>query len=177
MRIYLIGFMGSGKSHTGNKLAELLKIPFVDLDHKIEEQEQTTIAALFEKLGERRFRELEKKVLHQTLLQKDAVISCGGGTPCFFDNMEWMNEHGVTIYLQTSESLLVERLNREKSKRPLIVNSDENELPGIISQLLKTRLPYYELAQVIYHQRKNDEDIAGFLFQSIENKQITSTFD
>jgi shikimate kinase len=177
MRIYLIGFMGSGKSHTGKKLAELLKVPFFDLDQMIEDQQQKTISELFEKLGEDRFREIEQRTLHQTIAHKDAVISCGGGTPCFFDNMEWMNEHGVTIYLHTSEALLLERLIMERNKRPLLANSAGEELAGFINRLMEKRLPYYEQAQVIYHQRENEEDVAGFLFQYIDNKQITSTVD
>ena len=96
-RIFLTGFMGSGKSYTGRRLSEALGIPFIDLDHWIEDQEGQSIQAIFEKSGEAAFRQIEREALHQMIAYEQAVIACGGGAPCFFDNMEWMNRHGITV--------------------------------------------------------------------------------
>lgn len=169
--------MGSGKSHTGKILAEKLGIPFSDLDQEIIAGQHKSIPELFEIYGEERFREIEQKTLHQTVIFKDIVVSCGGGTPCYFNNMEWMNGHGITIYLHTSESLLFERLQKESSGRPLLANANSGELKNHIHGLLEKRLAYYQQAQVVYHQHQNDEDVAGFLHQCIQNKQITSTIE
>ena len=98
MRIYLIGFMGCGKSTWGKKLAEKLDCAFIDIDKRIEAIEGGTVAEVFKIKGEEYFRKLEAAVLRSTVLEKNAVISCGGGTPCYFDNMEWMKQRGKTFF-------------------------------------------------------------------------------
>ena len=172
MRIYLIGFMGSGKSHTGKLLAAKLGIPAIDLDEQIEVQEGKTISALFQTLGEDRFRALERQALHATSQWENAIISCGGGTPCFYDNMQWMNEHGLTIYLHTQEALLLERLQKESAVRPLLADKEQLSLAEHIHQLFQKRLQWYLQAQIVYHQHQNGDDVAGFLYQCMLNRQI-----
>src|SRR6266850_347126 len=121
MRIFLIGFMGSGKTHWGKQLAQRLKLPFYDLDEEIQAGEKKTIPQIFSEKGEEYFRMLEKELLediigdHQSL-----VISCGGGTPCFFNNIDMMKKHGTVVWLNTAINVLYDRLVKEKAKRPLL---------------------------------------------------------
>lgn len=143
MRIYLIGFMGCGKSTFGKKLAEKLDYTFIDLDKRIEAIEGGTVAEIFKLRGEDYFRRLEADVLHSTVLEKNAVISCGGGTPCYFDNMDWMSERGKTVYLHLSAENLFGRLRTRKEKRPLIANLDDAQLRDYIFQKLSERESFY----------------------------------
>lgn len=149
LRIFLTGFMGSGKSYTGRRLSEALGIPFVDLDNWIETQEGQSIQAIFNASGEAAFREIEREALHQMIEYGQAVIACGGGAPCFFDNMEWMNRHGITVYLQTPVDDLCRRLLPEMAHRPLLKGLDEQALPGFIGEKLALREPYYLQSQVV----------------------------
>lgn len=155
MNIYLIGFMGSGKSHTGQQLARALDLAFVDLDDRIETLAQCSIAQLFEQKGEAYFRELEAQALRATLADDPAVISCGGGTPCFYDNMVWIKANGLSVYLQASVSLLVQRLKKGQEHRPLIRNFNEVELNAFIGDRLKQREVFYTQAQFILNQEDN----------------------
>lgn len=148
-RIFLTGFMGSGKSYTGRRLSEALGIPFIDLDHWIEDQEGQSIQAIFEKSGEAAFRQIEREALHQMIAYEQAVIACGGGAPCFFDNMEWMNRHGITVYLQTPVAELCRRLLPEMAHRPLLKGLNEHTLPAFIGEKLALREPYYLQSQVV----------------------------
>lgn len=141
--------MGSGKSHTGRRLSEVLGIPFIDLDHWIEDQEGQSVQTIFQKSGEAAFREIEREALHQMIAYEQAVIACGGGTPCFFDNMEWMNRHGITVYLQTSVAELCRRLLPEMAHRPLLKGLNEQTLLSFIEERLALREAYYFQAQVI----------------------------
>ncbi len=148
MRIYLIGFMGCGKSTWGKKLAEKLDYNFIDLDKRIESIEGGTVAEVFKTKGEDYFRKLEADVLHSTVLEKNAVISCGGGTPCYYDNMEWMRNRGKTVYLNLSPENLFGRLRTRKEKRPLIANFDDNQLRDSIFQKLSEREAFYLQADI-----------------------------
>jgi len=148
MRIYLIGFMGCGKSTWGKKLAEKLDYNFIDLDKRIESIEGGTVAEVFKIKGEDYFRKLEADVLHSTVLEKNAVISCGGGTPCYYDNMEWMRNRGKTVYLNLSPENLFGRLRTRKEKRPLIANFDDNQLRDFIFQKLSEREAFYLQADI-----------------------------
>jgi len=139
--------MGCGKTTAGKRLANKLGWPFIDLDDRIEEQTGKTIAELFEKDGETIFRELEKKALHSTFELKHAVISTGGGAPCFFDNMEQMNRNGNTIYIELPPKVLVDRLRGAKNQRPLIKGKTDEELLVFITEALEKRSPYYKKAK------------------------------
>lgn len=167
MRIFLIGFMGSGKSYSGKRLAHALEYPFIDLDDQIEEKEQRKISEVFAREGEAIFRKIERSALHELRQFQKAVISCGGGTPCFFDNMDWMNQNGLTIYLKTPVDILVSRLESEKAHRPLL-NQIEN-LSEFIIKKIKERELYYNQASIIYEQLALDEKVHEILSKNLMN--------
>jgi len=169
MRLFLIGFMGSGKSHVGSQLAERMQLPFIDLDNQIEIAQQRLIRTIFEMDGEMAFREMERAALHELLKHQNIIIACGGGTPCFFDNMEWMNQHGITIYLEASVNILLERLESERAHRPLLKNMDDIELRQFIENKLIERNPFYNQAHLIYKITSVKEDVAGILHQQFSN--------
>lgn len=150
MRIFLIGFMGSGKTHWGKQLAAQMKIPFYDLDEVISIKENKTISELFAVAGEEAFRVREKEVL-EALIDENAsmVLSCGGGTPCFFNNIERMKKYGVVVWLNTHVEILLQRLSKEKSSRPLIKNVSDDELRTYIVRKLNERRMYYEQADIV----------------------------
>lgn len=158
--IFLIGFMGSGKSYTGARLATLLESPFADLDDQIVQNAGMSISMIFEKHGEDYFRELESNVLRQTTHFHPSVISCGGGAPCFFDNMAWMNANGITVYLKTAPELLAFRLRNETQGRPLLSKYSESQLLDFIELRLEEREPFYSQAHIIYHQNQLDQNVA-----------------
>ena len=146
-RIFLIGYMGSGKTTIGKLVAEKLGYSFVDMDTHIEEKHFNTISEIFAKVGEQQFRLLEQRCLHEVAEFDDVIISTGGGAPCFFDNMEYMNAHGVTIYLKLTAAELAERLEFiGVSKRPLLANRKVDELRRFIAEGLAKREPFYEKA-------------------------------
>lgn len=143
---FLIGFMGSGKSHWGRLLASALHRPFIDLDALIEEKAGKSIAAIFAETGEAGFRELERNQLHELDNIPPAVVATGGGTPCFFDNMARMKKTGTTIYLKVRPEILVERLKKEKTQRPLLKDTDDAGLSEFIHKRLTEREPWYSQA-------------------------------
>ena len=150
MRIFLIGFMGSGKTHWGKQLAAQMKIPFFDLDEVIVSKENKTIAEIFADAGEEAFRIKEKEVLEGLIDENPSmVLSCGGGTPCFFNNIERMKKYGVVVWLNTHIEILLQRLSKEKATRPLIKNISDEELRSYIVRKLNERKMYYEQADVI----------------------------
>lgn len=144
--IFLVGFMGSGKSHWGKIWAAAHNIDFVDLDEAVEKTAGTTVASMFENMGEDYFRMLEAKKLRNLPPNKSCIVACGGGTPCFFDNMQWMNEHGITIFLSATSQEILSRVLEEKEKRPLIKKLNESELLFFIEQKLKERDGFYTQA-------------------------------
>ena len=139
MRIFLVGFMGSGKSQMGAALAKELNVNFFDLDKEIEKKAGKDVSAIFADEGEKKFREIEKKSLVELLKQDDYVLSCGGGTPCFSDNMKKMNESGVVIYLKMSTDHLVERLEIDKDSRPMLKGKSGHELWTLVNDMLQER--------------------------------------
>ena len=149
MRIFLIGYMGSGKTSLGEKLAYKLEHEFIDLDAYIEKEEGRSISQIFEEDGEDYFRKLERVYLHRIIDQEDVVISTGGGTPCFFDNMEQMNEYGKTIYINMHPKALIPRLKTSSVTRPLLEGKDEKEMLDFIFQSLRERERYYNKAHTV----------------------------
>jgi shikimate kinase len=148
-RIYIIGFMGSGKSTAGKKLASLLDWTFVDLDKSIEEFAGKSIPEIFEQDGETSFREIESKILRNLSSLKNTVISTGGGTPCYNDNMEYMLGTGVTLYLKLTPGQLKSRLSKSKGERPLIKNLGPGDLLSFIEKKLADREKWYDRSHII----------------------------
>ena len=148
-RVYIIGFMGSGKSTAGKKLASLLGWSFIDLDRKIEEITGKTIPEIFAVQGEEYFREVESGTLKFFDSQVDTVISAGGGSPCFSDNMDFMLRTGLTIYLKLTPEQLNSRLAKSSGKRPLIKGLSSKELLDYIIENLSIRENWYNRADII----------------------------
>lgn len=148
MKIFLIGFMGCGKSTKAKQLAARMSCPVIDLDAVMVEQEQKTIAEYFAIHGEEGFRKLENSTLRNYPYPETCVVATGGGLPCFFDNMDWMNANGKTVYLQMQPEALVSRLHN-RQKRPLIANMDDEQLLAFIKVKLAERDPFYTQAQFI----------------------------
>ncbi len=155
--IFLIGFMGSGKSFIGKKLADKMQMPFCDMDEWIERSEKRSIKDIFAREGETYFRALEKKYLRTFGQVQELIIATGGGTPCFFNNMDYMNKKGLTIYLKTNPELLAERLLTEKDHRPLVANLNQTELLDFIKKKLKERSSYYDQAAISVEINQNGE--------------------
>ena len=150
MIIYLIGMMGAGKSTFGKQLATYLNFPFVDLDEAIVQHEGKTIAQLFETLGENGFRLIEQKVLQiESNTTTNKIIATGGGTPCFFDNMAYMNTTGCTLFLNIGAAEIANRLSKANNQhRPLLKDKSKEEIQEFITQKLAERISFYEEAQV-----------------------------
>ncbi|MBL0340525.1 MAG: shikimate kinase [Bacteroidetes bacterium] len=148
MLIYLTGFMGAGKTTAGKKLATLLGYNFIDLDELIEIETGKNMSQLFES-GLPYFREVESLTLKSTSKYTDTVIATGGGSPCFHGNMEWMNQHGVTVYIRMTVGSLFHRLAASKQKRPLIAGKSDVDLMEFILTTLKERLVFYKQAKYI----------------------------
>ncbi|MGN6439564.1 MAG: shikimate kinase [Agriterribacter sp.] len=149
MKIFLWGFMGTGKTYWGKLWAQQQHMDFFDLDAVIEKATGLSIPAIFEQHGETYFREKERELLHEFGTKNNFILSTGGGTPCFFDNMEWMNKNGLTIYLSTPVPVLTERLIKEKAHRPLIKNIDDAAISSFIETRLKERDRFYSAARLI----------------------------
>jgi shikimate kinase len=142
--------MGSGKTHWGKQLAERLKIPFYDLDEVITEAEKLSIPEIFSTLGEEYFRNKEKEILEKLVDENpNMVTSCGGGTPCFFNNIEFMKKYGTVVWLNTAVSVLLQRLLKDRDERPLLKDISDNGLRIYIIRKLNERRMYYEQADVI----------------------------
>ena len=145
-RILLVGFMAAGKTTLGKALASDLGLQFVDLDHYIENRYHCTIAHLFAERGEEAFRQIERNMLHEVAEFEDVVISTGGGTPCFFDNMDYMNAQGTTVFLEASPEVIYTRLTIARVQRPLVKGKTADELRQYITEMLECRAPYYTRA-------------------------------
>jgi shikimate kinase len=149
MRIFLIGFMGSGKSTMGRALAASLNLTFIDLDTYLEERYFRTIPQIFAEEGEENFRKKERKVLEEVSLFDQVIVATGGGAPCFFDNMELMNNSGFCIFLDVDTDSLIYRLTHARVERPLIKGKTTEELRQFIGELMQKRRPFYEKARYI----------------------------
>lgn len=149
-RIILIGYMGAGKTTLGKALARELNVDFCDLDWFIEERYHRTIQQIFDEKGEAGFREIERNMLHEVAEFENIIISCGGGTPCFFDNIEFMNSKAKTVYLKASPETLFQHLKMGKNERPLLKNKSDEELIRFITSSLEQREPFYNKANYIF---------------------------
>jgi len=150
MKIFLIGFMGSGKTHWGRLLSQKLGLPFFDLDEQVVNVENKTINEIFAQEGEEYFRLKEKEILHIITESHNAfVMSCGGGAPCYFNNIEYMNKEGTTVWLNASIETLFNRLLKEKEQRPLLKELSDDQLKTFIKKKFSDRRIYYEQADMI----------------------------
>lgn len=156
--IFLVGYMGCGKSTLGRAVSQLTGIPFIDLDAYIERRYHRSVSDLFAERGEEGFRLLERNMLREVADFEDVIVACGGGTPCFHDNMDYMNARGVTVFLDTPVPTLLSRLKRGRHKRPLIAAMTDDELESFIGSALRARMSHYGKAQ------------AAFSSQLLENK-------
>lgn len=145
-RIFLIGYMGAGKTTLGRALAAAIGVEFIDLDCYIEERFRKTVSQIFAEKGEEEFRSIERRMLHEVGEFENVIISTGGGTPCFFDNVEYMNAQGTTVFLDVPLERLFIRLSIARSKRPLIKDKNDDELRTFIGEQLQKRLPHYSKA-------------------------------
>lgn len=151
MRIYLIGMPGSGKSTLGISLANLMNYSFIDLDERIIEMEQMPISEVFSQKGEGYFRQVEQQALQNTFTEENIIVATGGGTPCFFDNMEKINHNGISIFLNIPLNQLVVRLLPGKNKkqlRPLFTGKNKEQIIESLQAMWDKRLPYYQKAQI-----------------------------
>ena len=159
--VFLIGYMGCGKTTLGEVLARQMGVPFIDLDEYIEHQQGMTIVEIFAHDGEDRFRELEKAALRQVATIGGAIIACGGGTPCHAGNMELMNQAGITVWLTTSPERITARLLMpdQKAKRPKYKDLPEEAVLPLVKQELEARSPYY--SQACLHFDSTDIETAA----------------
>lgn len=151
MKIFLVGFMAAGKSLVGRMLAEKMGMAFLDLDEYIESEQKCSIASLFDDKGETHFRMLEARALRKTADLEPSIIATGGGTPCFHNNMEWMNEAGLTIFMEIKAETIVARLQGEKNHRPLVRGKSDQELMQFVANKLTERMAFYNQAQFVCH--------------------------
>lgn len=145
-KFFLIGLMGSGKSYWAERLKKKFKVPAYDLDSLVEMMEERSIAEIFNEDSEEYFRKEEAKMLRLFREKKQFILSCGGGTPCFHDNMEWMNKNGITIWIDEPVDVLVERLKQTRDHRPLMKDLPEKELTPFLEGMLEKRSPFYSKA-------------------------------
>ena len=146
-RIILVGYMGSGKTTVGKALSKETGMMFYDLDWYIESRMRKSVSQIFAEKGEDGFRKIEHNMLHEVAEFEDVIISCGGGTPCFFDNMDYLNQQGDVVYLKATPETLYKHLLMAKVERPLLKDKSSEELIAYITEHLKERAPFYEKAR------------------------------
>ena len=166
IRIFLIGYMGAGKTTLGKAFAKKYNLSFVDLDWYIEERFHKTVQELFAERGEDGFRELERNMLHEVADFENVIISTGGGAPCFFDNMDFMNKSGITVFLNVKAEILFQRLRVAKQQRPILKGKSDDELSSFIVSALQNRAPFYNQAQYIFNSDELED------YHQIENSVI-----
>ncbi len=162
-RIYIVGYMGAGKTTAARRLAQRLGWEVVDTDALFEEKYKISVSDFFTKYDEPRYRKLESEVLKETENIENVVVSTGGGTACYFDNMDWMNQHGLTVFLRISPQSAVDRVLHSRHKRPLVDGKSEQELTDFVSLHYASRLPFYEQAKITV--KAEDLDLEGLIRQ------------
>lgn len=168
MRIYLVGYMYAGKTTIGKALSKKLGCDFLDLDNAFEEHYKTSIPLFFEKYGEEAFRILESKILQSTKERDNVVVSTGGGTPCYFDNMDFINQNGVSVYLHLSVGAIISRMERSKKVRPVLAHKSLDECKAFIAEQLGFREPFYSKAQVTVEALSlNPQEIADKILEKV----------
>jgi shikimate kinase len=166
--IYLIGFSTSGKSTLGKIIAEKLNFHFIDLDEAISQQQCKSINALFDEFGEEGFRKIERQLLVNTIFLTETVIACGGGTPCYADNMDFLLRNGITIYLEVDEANLLERMLNNTADRPLFKGKSKEEIASHINELLTARKVFYNRASYTIKNDGNEELAISSILKILE---------
>lgn len=169
--IYLLGFMGSGKTTVGQKLATEFGFYWIDLDEIIAQRNEMSIQDIFRTYGEAFFRKEEANVLRNTALQEQKVVSCGGGTPCFHNNMRWINEHGISVFLDVDPEILYQRLEQGQEARPLLSGKSPAALRQFIKDKLAERRAYYDQASIIIHQSTEDLEVTQQIIEHIKKQE------
>jgi shikimate kinase len=169
MIISLIGYMGSGKSHISKILSDKIDFKLIDLDKEISRRNKLSIPEIFEQKGEIHFRKLEREALEEILAsEENIVLSVGGGTPVYYNNMEIINHNSKTVFLRTSVGTLVERISKQKEKRPLIANISDEDLPEFVAKHLFERNPFYSKAQFsVGTDAREPEDIVKEIIEKL----------
>ena len=161
LRIFLLGFMGSGKTHWAKIWAQKYNLAGYDLDDIIEQKENLSINEIFNQKGEPYFREEEAKALRTFAFEKNFILACGGGTPCYLHNLDWMKVHGITIYLKTSPATIAERLIKHPGNRPLLQALDPVQIMDYAAEKIKERETYYlESTLVLTEDKINSESLS-----------------
>ncbi|MDO4950136.1 MAG: shikimate kinase [Bacteroidales bacterium] len=173
-RLFLIGYMGAGKTTLGKAYARFQGLQFIDLDKYLEARRRKSVSAIFHDEGESGFRRTESSLLHEVGEFEDVVVATGGGTPCFYDNMEYMNRQGTTVFLDTSMDVLFRRLSVSRTCRPLLDGMANDELRRFMSQQLLQRSPSYRKAKLTFRgdELENREQITRsveLLHQLLQN--------
>ena len=176
IRVFLMGFMGAGKTTLGKALAKDLDVSFVDLDQYIERRYLKSVSQVFATRGEQGFREIESRMLREVGEFDDVIVSCGGSTPLIGDNMDFMLEHGQTVYLKCENDTLLRRLKSARSQRPLIASKTDDELAAFIESETKRREPGYLRAEYIcpgdrLESRDQISDTITYLKQLLDLKK------
>lgn len=167
MIIYLIGYMGAGKTTFGKQIARKLGMTFVDSDDYIIDKFHSSINDIFKIHGEKEFRKMEREALEEISLQENAVVATGGGLPCFYDNMAYMKKHGICVYLKVDENELADRLDSIKASRPLLKDKSREELKQSVHDMLQTRELYYNRANIIV-DATDETNAADMIVMSIK---------
>lgn len=154
-RVFLIGMPGSGKSFVGKYIAKKLNRPFFDLDVMIENKMENDISTIFEKNGETAFRILESQLLQQAIFTENAVVATGGGTPCFNENIDFMLQSGIVIYINTDNNIILQRLKSCKNKRPLFNKQNHSTFADYLNNLLNERIKFYQKAHWTWNVENN----------------------
>lgn len=174
MNIYLIGFMGCGKSTVGKELARKLNMKFTDLDVQIEAALKKTVDQVFRQDGEAAFRLAESKLLQSTCSEKNVVVATGGGTPCFHDNLKYMNQTGITVYIQMHSASLYRRLSMSKKKRPLLEGLTDAELMEFILSKTAEREPVYLKSHLVFKGENLDCSLLAKQILEFKNPLLQS---
>lgn len=171
MQVCLVGYMTAGKSTLGDLLAAKMKLPFADLDQRMAEEAQIPVQDYIRTKGELSFRKLEREVLHANL-GADNVLALGGGTPCYYDNMEVALQRSFVVYLQWSIKTLVSRIETELDKRPLFDGVNKSDLPEFVAKHVFDRRPYYEKAHhIVFCDGKSEEEICAEIITACKKHQ------
>lgn len=177
--VFLIGYMGSGKTTLGRAVAKRAGIDFIDLDDYIEQRERLTIRQIFAEHGEEAFRAIERAALMEVSnhRESDVIVACGGGTPCFGDNMDLLRQHGLTVYLCAPHHSLLSRLKEGRAKRPLIASLSDAQLDEFIKKQMEWREPFYQKAKITFDSSRleNEQEVTESVDAFLSTVQLQST--